>query len=116
MSLIPSPVHVSGLTLEKNAQDALSPCHTADISLPAASDAPSDVGQQWAKQKEKKEKLRKKKKRGVKGPVCEGTARRNGHRPAKFCSCSKITAHRNQPPPTTLREGKAKESGGKTPN
>lgn len=56
--MVPSPVRVSGLTLgflqaEKNAQDALSPCHTAGISLPAASGAPSDVGQQWAKRKRK---------------------------------------------------------------
>lgn len=60
MSLVPSPVLVSGLTLgflqaEKNAQDALSPCHIAGISLPAASGAPSDAGQRWAKGKRKKE-------------------------------------------------------------
>lgn len=59
MSLVPSPVLVSGLTLgflqaEKNAQDPLSPCHIAGISLPAASGAPSDAGQQRATWKRKK--------------------------------------------------------------
>ena len=63
MSLVPSSVLVSGLTLaflqaEKKNQDALSPCHTAGISLPAASGVLSGAGQRWAKGKRKKEKKR----------------------------------------------------------
>lgn len=69
MSLVLSLVLVSGLTLaflqaeKKKNQDVLSPCHTADISLPAASGVPSDAGQRWAKGKRRKEK-----KKGSEGP------------------------------------------------
>lgn len=54
-SLVPSPVFVSGLTLAfLQAEKKTSPCHTADISLPAAAGVPNDAGQQWAKEIRKK--------------------------------------------------------------